>query len=524
MKIKFYGHNCYLIKGLTFSVLIDPWLNPKGAYFGSWFQWPLNHHLFDDLRDDFSNNVNRYIYISHEHQDHFDEVTLRKLLSVCSKCIVPEYFDKFLVNRLLKIGFSITELKDSEEFSLSKDASMELMLVDVGCNHDSAALIEENGITFFNQNDCKVFDRLNYIKERKIDYYAVQFSAASWHPACYEMEDHEKRRYSNKKALAKLVAIRNAIEVLQPKYFLPSAGPAVFPFLDYDLSTNESIFIHQDKLDNFLKNTQCEKVYLRPGETHVPNQKYLPILHPSEIELDQLRFEMHCDYNDLPETPVDTDYLIEILQRKLDQIQGLIFEDCPLIIFDWDDLAITIDLNKCQVTKSFSGVHECFESFYLIHAERKFFNLICSEENRWQDLCLSLRPKIRRVPDQFNVFVNIFMNSEINNIRTSFETTINIDSERLTIVSPHTGENFEINRYCPHNAADLKNAEITQDGFIICPRHFWKFSLHDGGTCQVNKMSLDAVKVKNSITLCDGKSIKLTAIDSKYIKNPKNGV
>ena len=49
MKVKFFGHNCFFLQGKTQSILIDPWLTDKGAFFGSWFQYPKNHNLQDDI-------------------------------------------------------------------------------------------------------------------------------------------------------------------------------------------------------------------------------------------------------------------------------------------------------------------------------------------------------------------------------------------------------------------------------------------------------------------------------------------
>jgi nitrite reductase/ring-hydroxylating ferredoxin subunit len=43
----------------------------------------------------------------------------------------------------------------------------------------------------------------------------------------------------------------------------------------------------------------------------------------------------------------------------------------------------------------------------------------------------------------------------------------------------HSGKKYKCQKYCPHAKADLSNAEVV-DGNLICPRHYWKFSLKDG--------------------------------------------
>ena len=66
---------------------------------------------------------------------------------------------------------------------------------------------------------------------------------------------------------------------------------------------------------------------------------------------------------------------------------------------------------------------------------------------RWQDVYLSL-DKILRKPDIFNTFVNIFY-SLSSNIKKGFETTLNINKERVVIINPDNGNNYEINGIVP---------------------------------------------------------------------------
>ena len=206
------------------------------------------------------------------------------LLSIPFHLVCPPstyHEDKFLRNELLSIGYEIQELRDQTKHFLNQTDYIELMTVDTGVNHDSAAIFKIDEKTFFNQNDCKIFDRLTYLKDDAIDYYAVQFSGATWHPVCYELSESEKRKISKKKVLSKLVAVRNAINLIKPKFYLPSAGPAIFPFLDETLSLGiDNIFVHQPDLDNFLRNTVTKLSYLRPGETFSPLSTTQPIQPP----------------------------------------------------------------------------------------------------------------------------------------------------------------------------------------------------------------------------------------------------
>ena len=64
--------------------------------------------------------------------------------------------------------------------------------------------------------------------------------------------------------------------------------------------------------------------------------------------------------------------------------------------------------------------------------------------------------------------------------------------ERFAVtVGPDT---YEINRFCPHQGGDLKYALIEGET-LICPRHYWRFDLADGGKCTATADTLRAVKI-----------------------------
>ena len=169
------------------------------------------------------------------------------------------------------------ELKDSEAHFFTSNDFIQVFTIDTGVNHDSMALVKINNKTFLNQNDCKIFDRLSYFSSKQINYYAVQFSGATWHPICYEIDKKKKIKISKQKVNSKLIAIKNALKILQPEFYFPSAGPAIFPFLKQNFSLgNDNIFIHQTKLDMFLSKQNIKLTYLKPGEKF-NSQKTTPI-------------------------------------------------------------------------------------------------------------------------------------------------------------------------------------------------------------------------------------------------------
>ena len=49
--LKFWGHNCFSVTFGNTMLLTDPWFSKSGAFFGSWFQYPKNHHFQSKVLD-----------------------------------------------------------------------------------------------------------------------------------------------------------------------------------------------------------------------------------------------------------------------------------------------------------------------------------------------------------------------------------------------------------------------------------------------------------------------------------------
>ena len=496
--IKFYGHNCFSIESKDTILVIDPWFSSSGAFFGSWFQYPKNHHLSNELIIKIENFNHSYIFITHEHLDHYD----REFLSLIPKntsIIVPNYIDKSFRDDCMSLGQKVIEVKDGVDFKIEENFYIRLYSTDVGINHDTAILVSYNGINFFNQNDCKCFDRLKEIKE-KIHFYSVQFSGASWHPSSFIFSESKKKAISSQKVKNKLNNVLNAIKLLNPDYYLPAAGPAIFPFLETSLSLGrDNVFIHQDKVNTFLKKESLIKnLFLKPGES-LSEATNKPILGPDKLELEAYKKNVIDVWGSI-DFKFDREQLINEINLRLKEVIDLDISNTPILIFNYSDKfnsfdfttesKIFIDISNKKLLNKFN-----YDSPYEeIIADKKYFSLMHSGE-RWQNIYLSFRAKVLRHPDVFTNFINIFLYSDLTNIRNNFLETFKISTERIDIQNKQ-GDIYEINRFCPHQGADLCNAEIDSDNNLICPRHGWKFSLNNNGIDIRSGESINSNKIK----------------------------
>ena len=492
---QFWGHNCFSVKSKNSALVIDPWFSESGAFYSSWFQYPKNHKFKKNVLELLIQSKKSYIFISHEHQDHFDE----KFLSVVPKhtsIIIPNYMDKNFRNQVLEMFENVIELNQNKEYEIDNEIKISLIIKDIGISHDAAILIKTKNFVFFNQNDCKVFDKLHLINE-KIDFYSVQFSGANWHPSNFDFPDHQKVKISSQKVKNKFKNVLNALNQLQPKYFLPAAGPAIFPFLDINLSLGvNNIFVHQQELKEFLEFNEFNNIlFLRPGQDFTSNA-FKPIETPTIEDVKSYRNGIKNYWDNIP-NKLDRKLLEDQILKRFSEIKDIKIINCPILIFNYGNTfnndkttknKIFIDLNEKKLLDNF----DYSSNFEEIVSTEKYFYLMCIE--RWQNVYLSLRANVFRKPDIVSNSLNIFLFSDISNIRNNFLSTNEINSEKV-IVENKSKQRYIVNRYCPHQKADLCNAEIDEDNNLICPVHAWKFNLNNGGKDNRSNLTINSKKI-----------------------------
>ncbi|MEY2524822.1 MAG: UDP-MurNAc hydroxylase, partial [Ilumatobacteraceae bacterium] len=118
MRATSIGHAGILIETVDGSILCDPWFVP--AFFGSWFVFPRNDQLSEELMQRIEHPT--YLYISHLHADHLDETWLADHVDRSTTVLVPGFPTRELERRIRALGFDkIIRTKDGEELALGPD-------------------------------------------------------------------------------------------------------------------------------------------------------------------------------------------------------------------------------------------------------------------------------------------------------------------------------------------------------------------------------------------------------------------
>lgn len=518
MKITYLGHAGFFVETEDTILIMDSWVSEFGAFDGGWFQFPCNHQMGEFIKSSLIKNAglkNVFVYVSHEHKDHFDKVFLETIERFDFKYIIPRFRRTLLFDQIRL--FSKKEIilcEDEEILIISKRDKVIIFSDDSELNRDSAIFFESGDEKFLNMNDCKIHDRLGSIQRKlgDIDFLAAQYSGATWHPTCYEYSEKEYSRISRRKKGTKFENTAKAIELSKATFYIPSAGPPCF--LDPDTIhinfEKENIFPREAKLIEYLdkrlkgSNTVVQRMVPEDSLSKSNNGKIKFEKGPNSIISDEEFEEYILNYakrykrffNKTKNSIVGEEYkkLIEFLiiefkaklknfssRDKIDRPLYVSFYDGPEII-RVDFLSGKVDL-RGQIVES---------NYYKIKVWSYDMQRIKNRCLTWEDYSLSFRMKLNREPDVYQTLIQGFLILEKGDLNYFCDSILELEKRNEKITVEVGGCKYRVNRFCPHQGADMKYAWEENNRYIVCPRHGWKFDVENDGKCLENDCSLES--------------------------------
>jgi len=492
------GHAGILIETRFGSIVCDPWFHP--AFFGSWFVFPRNDQLSNDLLQRIEHAD--YLYISHLHGDHFDESWLTDHIRRDITVLVPGYPTHELERALRKLGFT-TFIRTVDGAELGLDGlrvaiHVETSITD-GPGGDSALVVSDGETRLVNQNDCRTSDLTALRSHGPIDLHWLQYSGAIWYPMVYEVPDGQMRGLVDAKVDSQFNRAMKYVEALGAAAVVPSAGPPCF--LDPDLFhlnviTGDELSIFPDQI-SFLDRLAAAGhtgVLAIPGTAIELTPSGCTVHHPlPEAEVDAIfadkgnylrRYQddwtpwlqaLHAQWK-----PPSVD-LVNTLQMWWQPLLAMaptlreaVGANC---LMRFGDLEILIDFPAGEVREAVAAdIHR-----YRFEIPRELVETVVAQRAvDWSNaLFLSCRFQAWR-DGPFNEYLyNFFKSLSVERMRRA-------ESEaRRKLDPPDAHEEIELGGYvmeraCPHRQADLSVFGEIEDGVLVCTLHGWRFDLESG--------------------------------------------
>ncbi len=256
MKIEYVCHACLFIETEDLRIATDPWLD-GAAYCGQWhvFPKPVNAEKLKNIDA---------IFISHGHEDHLHEETLRKLPKT-AKVFYPYSFFGGAKEYIESFGFAdVREAVTYKKYKVSDKTSVTFIIN----SHDSIMVIESSGEVLVNVNDAlhsypeKVIDfYIEAIREnwQKIDYVFCGFGGASYFPNTMHLSGKDDFEIGLLREQLFAHNFCRVVQGLKPKIAVPFA--ADFALLaDNQRWINEARF-PRHKMANYYRENFAEKDY-----------------------------------------------------------------------------------------------------------------------------------------------------------------------------------------------------------------------------------------------------------------------
>lgn len=503
MRATSIGHAGILIETPAGSILCDPWFVP--AFFGSWFVFPRNDQLSDDLRERIENAD--FLYISHLHGDHHDEPWLREHLRRDIPILLPGYPTREQQRTLAALGFTeFIRTVDTEELEIAPGLKVAIHVetsITDGPGGDSALVVMDGESILVDQNDCRTTDLGQLRSHGPVDLLWLQFSGAIWYPMVYEMPDDEMHRLCDAKVEAQFARAMRYVENIDPRAVVPSAGPPCF--LDPELfglnkidGDEASIFPDQraflERLDAVdrqgVMNIPGSEIEVTPGSVEVRHP--MPVADVERIFSDKRAYleqyqadwapwlaELKAGWN-----PPTTDLLATLRawwEPLLEMAPTLCRQVGANVLLRVGELEVLIDFPNGEV-RAYDG--EPF-SFRFDIARELVETVAVQRAVDWSNsLLLSCRFTAWR-DGEFNEYVYNFFKSlsreRMKRTEAEVVRKLSPPDEATMAAEPdiRLGD-YIVQRRCPHRTADLEAFGEIDGCEFVCTLHGWRFDIETG--------------------------------------------
>ncbi|HZY63668.1 MAG TPA: MBL fold metallo-hydrolase [Edaphobacter sp.] len=300
MNFTLINHACVKIRIGNLGILCDPWLD--GPVFNNgWLLLSPTPVATAEIMDGVT-----YIWLSHEHPDHFSPKFLFEIAKSHADKITI-LFQKTRDGRVKSFcearGFRVQEIAESDLVSLGDGVTVRVGKSDF---YDSWLFLDDGHTRVMNLNDCPMRAEKDIGRALKAaghpDVLLTQFSYAAWKGG------RDNKTFREEAAREKLNTVCAQIRVLQPRF--------VIPFASFSYFANPENFYLNDSINTpalaaqAIDHSGTTAVVLYPGDSW---QAGAPHCNDSALA----RFSsVYANLTSLPLLPLESSVPVPILEQK----------------------------------------------------------------------------------------------------------------------------------------------------------------------------------------------------------------
>jgi UDP-MurNAc hydroxylase len=223
MEIKYISNASIFLKGKNSSILFDPWITFNNNSNSNYYNFPENKYSKKEI----ANLKPDYIYISHSHPDHFDEMTLN-LFNKKTPVIVANFKNQYLKRNLNQIGFKNILVSQNNFIKMNKDDFCYLEPAETTDELDSISFFQIDNYKILNLNDnVSNFNQSKMISKKfnGIDLAFLPYCGFGAYPMSYDNLSKKQKQLAHKKKVN--AAHKNFVKYIKeinPNYVIPFAG------------------------------------------------------------------------------------------------------------------------------------------------------------------------------------------------------------------------------------------------------------------------------------------------------------
>lgn len=257
MWIETVGHASIVLSNKENQPLLitDPWLT--GSTY--WRSWWLQNYPDEKNLDHIKNS--KFVFITHEHPDHFHPPSLRKLFKK-SKILIPELPNSPIYSFLIENNFNTEVVKKNKWKEIDCENKISIFSIPLW-NDDTVFIVDTPDCLIINLNDAKP-PQLLVRKIKKLVQTANKNSImlSSYSPASIVNSfrvNNESLSIKSKKDYVKY--INKLCEDIEPNIFMPFASQAIFQRRDSKWANEFKVTFEDLKNEWKLNKTRLAPCY-----------------------------------------------------------------------------------------------------------------------------------------------------------------------------------------------------------------------------------------------------------------------